>query len=242
MKAKAKAKKKTRSARKATTKKTATKKKAARKKTTKPKGHADGVPVWCSFTRVVPIESVTPNPRNPNEHPDDQVKLLAKIIKGAGWRNPIVVSNQSGFITKGHCRLYAATLLGVSAVPIDEQDYASPDDEYADLLADNRLAELSDRNDAAVAEILADFDPDFDKDLTGFLDVDIEALLEGTDIDPPDPDPDPGGGTASTNESRIVIQVPDKYYDPVIKYLANGEQTTPSGLGQGVLKLAGLKK
>ena len=38
--------------------------------------------------KEVPIEELVPNPRNPNTHPEDQVKLLAKIIKFQGFRSP----------------------------------------------------------------------------------------------------------------------------------------------------------
>ena len=66
------------------------------------------IQVYCAHSRMVDIEAMVENPRNPNKHSDKQISLLAKIIKSQGWRNPIVVSNRSGFIVKGHCRLAAA--------------------------------------------------------------------------------------------------------------------------------------
>lgn len=41
---------------------------------------ASGVEVWCSFEKLVPVEEINPNPRNPNTHPQRQVELLAKNI------------------------------------------------------------------------------------------------------------------------------------------------------------------
>ena len=54
---------------------------------------------------------LVPHPRNPNKHGDNQIALLAKIIGNQGWRNPIVVSERSGFIVAGHGRLGAARVL-----------------------------------------------------------------------------------------------------------------------------------
>ena len=106
------------------------------------------VAVHCAFDEMMPIESVIPNPRNPNTHPDKQIKLLAKIINTQGWRAPITVSKRSGFIVRGHGRLLAAQLLNLETVPVDLQDYESEAAEWADLIADNRLAELATIDDS----------------------------------------------------------------------------------------------
>lgn len=117
---------------------------------------ADNIMIHCAYTDLVDITSVVPNPRNPNHHSDKQVELLAKVIKAQGWRAPITVSNRSGFIVRGHGRLMAAQLLGLDTVPIDRQDYESEAAEYADLIADNRIAELSDIDNTLLGELLAD--------------------------------------------------------------------------------------
>lgn len=56
------------------------------------KGYADGIPVYCAYDAIVPVEQMQPNPKNPNTHPDEQLKRLGTIIRGAGWRNAITVS------------------------------------------------------------------------------------------------------------------------------------------------------
>ena len=102
---------------------TAAKKKPAKKQAAKPKTKAkekqpanateEFMPaILCAHTKLVPIESLKRHPRNPNTHPDSQIKLLANIIAKSGFRSPIVVSNRSGFITKGHGRLDAAERYG----------------------------------------------------------------------------------------------------------------------------------
>jgi len=93
---------------------------------------AAAVPILCAHTELVDIEKVVENPRNPNQHPQAQIELLAKIIRAQGFRNPIVVSRRSGFITKGHGRLAAARLLKMERVPVDFQEYESEAAEWAD--------------------------------------------------------------------------------------------------------------
>ena len=80
---------------------------------------------------------MTPHPRNPNRHGEKQIDLLARIIAHQGWRNPIVISARSGFVVAGHGRLQAALQLAV--VPVDVQEFATEADEWAHLVADNRL-------------------------------------------------------------------------------------------------------
>ena len=69
---------------------------------------ADGIPVFCAYDKLVDPKDLVGNPRNPNQHPKDQIKLLAHIIQSQGWRAPITVSVQSGYVVRGHGRLAAA--------------------------------------------------------------------------------------------------------------------------------------
>jgi len=119
---------------------------------------AGNVPVFCSYDKLVNPMDLTGNPRNPNTHPDEQVKLLAYIIQSQGWRAPITVSSRSGFIVRGHGRLAAALYFGAELVPVDYQNYGSEAEEWADLVADNRLAELSEIDDIKLAELIKELD------------------------------------------------------------------------------------
>lgn len=139
---------------------------------------ASGISVYCAYSELVDITTLIPNPRNPNQHPKKQIEMLAKIIKGQGWRQPITVSNRSGFVVRGHGRLLAAQKMGVNEVPIDRQDYATEAEEWADLVADNRLAELSQIDTDVLAKILNDIPgADFDLELTGFDIKEVDKLL-----------------------------------------------------------------
>jgi ParB-like chromosome segregation protein Spo0J len=137
---------------------------------------ASTIPVHCAHARLADVTSLIPNPRNPNKHSDKQVALLAKVIRHQGWRAPITISKRSGFIVTGHGRLAAALLLQVEQVPIDEQDFATEADEWAHLIADNRIAELADADRSMIADLLGQLDAGgLDMDLTGF---DMESLEE----------------------------------------------------------------
>jgi len=133
--------------------------------------------IFCAHTELVETEKLVPNPRNPNRHPESQIKLLAKIIRAQGWRNPIVVSKRSGFVIKGHGRLDAAKLLECEKVPVDFQDYENEAAEWADMLADNRIAELAETDDEELKKLIQELDGKIDLDLTGFDAVSIEELL-----------------------------------------------------------------
>ena len=110
--------------------------------------------IKCAYDEIWEIEKVIPNPKNPNTHPENQIELLAKIINTTGWRNPIVISSRSGFVIKGHGRLLAAQKLGLEKVPVDIQDYESEAQEWQDMIADNRIAELAEMDQIKEQEIL----------------------------------------------------------------------------------------
>lgn len=143
-----------------------------------PRAMAGDVPVYCAFDELVDIAKLVGNPQNPNKHPKEQVQLLAQIIKAQGWRAPITVSKRSGYIVKGHGRLAAAIEGGMTQAPVDFQEYANEAEEYADLIADNRLAELSSIDNVMLADLLAEMDTgEIPIELTGYTTEDIEELI-----------------------------------------------------------------
>jgi hypothetical protein len=65
-------------------------------------------------------------------------------------------------------------------VPVDIQEYKSEAEEYADMIADNRIAELSEMNTDTLLDLIAELEEvDFDIDLTGFEEYDIDQLISG---------------------------------------------------------------
>lgn len=128
--------------------------------------------IRCSYSQLMPIEELVrrKNPKNPNTHPEKQIRLLAKIFEATGIRQPWVVSNLSGLMTKGHGRLEAALLCGYTALPVDLQDYESPAQEMEDMIADNTVAELSAMNRSQLDGLLAELHANGrDPELAGIL-------------------------------------------------------------------------
>ena len=121
----------------------------------------------CAHTELVDLHKLQPNPKNPNKHPDRQIKMLAKIIDYQGQRSPIVVSKRSGFITKGHGRLSAIQMLGWEKAAVDFQDYENEAQEYSDIIADNKISELAETDTLMLQEIAVELGDDFDHELLG---------------------------------------------------------------------------
>ena len=72
-------------------------------------------------------------------------------------------------------------MIGCVTIPVDEQDYASEAEELADLLADNRLSELAELDEDELRRVLksiGESDPNFDLELTGFMDDEIRKLMD----------------------------------------------------------------
>ena len=93
-------------------------------------------------------DQLTPDPRNPRQHPDRQINLLAKSIDDLGFNTPILTDG-NGKILAGHGRWLAARKLGRQAVPIVRLQHLTDTQAKAFMLADNRI------NSRAVAGLMA---------------------------------------------------------------------------------------
>jgi len=125
--------------------------------------------IHCKFDKEMAVGELVPHPLNPNVHTSDQIKKLARVIKFFGWRKCVTVSNLSHYIIRGHARYAAALECGLKTVPVNFQDYANNDDELADLVADNRISELSEMGEGAAFQIMSALNEvGFDLDLMGF--------------------------------------------------------------------------
>jgi len=137
----------------------------------------DGIKVYCEHTELRDPASLIPNPKNPNQHPPEQITLLSRIIKAQGWRVPITVSDRSGFIVRGHGRLEAAIELNLTETPVDVQHYDTEAEEYADMVADNRLSELSSMDNSMLFDILDELHQDgYNIELTGYMEEELERI------------------------------------------------------------------
>lgn len=182
--------------------------------------------VHCAHDRMVRLDEIRPNPRNPNLHPREQIELLAKIIASQGWRSPITVSMRSGMIVRGHGRYAAARLLGCETVPVDYQDYKSEAEEWQDLLADNRIAELSHVDETILREILLAVDVDVA--LTGYDEGFVKTLLERDEIE------EVKQAIMSEEEYREARNTADHIIDSLTEKVRRLAETEPRRLNDAV--------
>ncbi len=127
---------------------------------------------------LVSVDKIKENPRNPNRHTKKQIEMLCKILQFQGWRTCIGVSKQSGFIVRGHARYTAAKTLGLKKVPVSFQDYENEEQEWADLIADNRMGELAELDRTALKDLIEELDTGAnDLDMTGYTETDLQLLM-----------------------------------------------------------------
>lgn len=133
--------------------------------------------IKCVYKEILTINDprLIPNPENPNDHSPEQIKQFAKILKYQGQRKPIIISNQSGFIVTGHGTLMAAKESGSKEIAVDFQDFDTPAQEYAHVIADNGIALQSELNKAMINAQLPDLGPDFDIEMFGLEDFKIDV-------------------------------------------------------------------
>jgi DNA modification methylase len=132
---------------------------------------------------MMPVTECKPHPKNRNKHPDDQLKRLASILNYQGWRYPVKVSKRSGYVTSGHGRIEAAKINNWPQVPVNLQDYDDDEMEYADVQSDNAIASWAELDLAGINADIGDLGPDFDLDLLGIKDFELEPADKYADKD-----------------------------------------------------------
>ncbi len=135
-----------------------------------------------SAAEWTPRTSLKPWGKNPRRN-DPAVKKVADSIQRFGFGAPLLARRETREVIAGHTRLKAAEVLGLDLVPVRWLDL-SEREAHLLALADNRLGELAEWDDSAVAEILSDYSLD-DADLAGWSAKDLEEI--GASLDPGEP-------------------------------------------------------
>jgi len=126
-----------------------------------------------------PVERLIPYARNARTHTDEQVAQIAASIAEFGWTNPVLVG-RDGVIVAGHARLLAARKLGMTEAPVIVLDHLSESQRRALVIADNRLALSAGWDEGMLSiELEALQEDDYNLDLLGFTDDEIEGFLSG---------------------------------------------------------------
>lgn len=115
-------------------------------------------------------------PRNPRVHSAEQVARIAESIRSFGFASPLLL-DRSGRLVAGHGRLAAARMLGLELVPTVLLEHLTEEQARAYLIADNRLAELSEWNPEDLALELREIEAAGQAlDLLGFSERELDEL------------------------------------------------------------------
>ena len=102
--------------------------------------------VWEDINVLVPWSD---NPR----HNQSAIQSVADSIKRFGFASPIIAREADKMIIAGHTRLAAAKSLGLDRVPVRYLDL-DPADAKMLALADNKIGEIADWDEAALEKII----------------------------------------------------------------------------------------
>ncbi len=122
------------------------------------------------------ISDLTPFATNSRTHSDDQINQVSRSILEFGFTNPVII-DESDTIIAGHCRVLAASKIGITEVPCVVLQGLNDTQRKAYVIADNKLSLNAGWDlDILLSELKSLNDEGFDVSLTGFLSEEIEEL------------------------------------------------------------------
>ena len=125
----------------------------------------------------VKVSDLIPYDKNPRKN-DPAVDAVAASIKNFGFKIPIVIDEQ-GVLVCGHTRTKAAKKLGIEEVPCIRATDLTPEQIRAFRIADNKVAELAEWDDALLGEEIAAL-PEFNFEEFGF---DLDEITPEGEVD-----------------------------------------------------------
>ena len=135
-----------------------------------------------------PVDEVKPHPHHSRKPNRQQRRKLEASLRKFGENAPIMVDRQ-GFILGGHARFEALRALGRTHVWVLVLDHLNEAQARGYMLADNKIAELSEwdgRKLASEISGLIEIADDFEIEDTGFDTGEIDLILQGLDASDPD--------------------------------------------------------
>lgn len=128
--------------------------------------------------QYINLNDIVPYANNPRNNDGEAVDRVAASIKEYGFNVPIVIDKDNVIIT-GHTRYKAANKLKLDEVPCIRAEHLSPAQVKAYRIADNKVSEYATWDyDMLTVEFEQLQELDFDIDLTGFEELEIETLFE----------------------------------------------------------------
>lgn len=131
------------------------------------------------------LTDLKPYEKNPRRN-DDAVEYVAESIKEFGFKVPIVI-DKDNVIIAGHTRYKACKKLHIKEVPCVIASDLTEEQVKAFRLADNKVGEIAEWDDALLFEELQDLD--MSMDVFGFEAFDIEDDAPEAEEDFFEPEP-----------------------------------------------------
>ncbi len=128
------------------------------------------------------IDELKPYKNNAKIHTDEQIQQIKDSITKFGNNDPLAIWGNENLIVEGHGRYTALKELGYTEVECIRLDHLSEAERKAYALAHNKLTMNTGwDNELLSIELESLQDIDFDLDLTGFEEIEIEGLLNAAE-------------------------------------------------------------
>lgn len=153
------------------------------------------------------LADLKPDPKELRKHSEKQLAKLVASIKAFGF-NSLLVVDETNTLIAGHARWEAAKRAGCLEAHVLVATHLNPAQRRAYRIADNRIAEDAEWNQAVLKIELAELsapDLDFNVELTGFSTAEIDLIIDGPEEvdDRTDEDLPPLGKTAVTKPGDL---------------------------------------
>lgn len=125
-------------------------------------------------TKVVPLSSLKEYADNPNNHPQEQVKAIAKSIETYGQYYPIVVDEKMNILC-GHGKKLALEMRGDTTGEVVILTGLTEKQKKKLVIEDNKIQSMSYVNFSAVEKIIKEIG---DTDIIGFSTDYLEAIIK----------------------------------------------------------------
>ena len=139
--------------------------------------------------KYMSTDDLVPYIYNPRDN-EQAVEAVAESIRNFGFKVPIII-DAVGEIVTGHTRLKAAKRLGIKKVPVIIADDLDEDQVRAFRLADNKVGELAEWDNALLMAELAMIDLDMEQfgfDVDDLLDEAEDLLADDEEVEEDDAD------------------------------------------------------
>lgn len=154
----------------------------------------------------VSVDNLKAYERNARTHSDEQVQQVAESIKEFGFTNPVLIDENNELIA-GHGRTMAAKSIGMKEVPAIRLKGLTAAQKKALRIADNQLALNAGWDEELLRIELGELQElDFNLDVMGFSDEELDLLLDGT-----------GSIDDDEEHGKDAEEIAEPSEDPVVK-------------------------